>query len=204
MVQAEITNTAFPWQQIYDEFPIDTSEPFPHPWKYKQHGRRLPGRKLATNPEFQIRLLQLLPGTYHHPVVCNFVPTTLRLEYKKEDLESKPQYFALSYAAQDTTVFQPIKINNKLFGVPENVFLALKRVRVEKVPTLLWIGGICINRSSPEEKRWHAFYLKEIIENALMVYAWLGEERATGGFEELMEGIGVPLANDPAAPEESS
>lgn len=111
MVQAAQTNTAFRSQRVYDECPLAlVNDP--------------------KDPNFQIRIIELAPGKYHEPIVCEFLVTPLKGELRH-------RYRALSYASEETTVYQPIRLNNKLFGIPQNLVLALKRLRREKIPVPL-------------------------------------------------------------------
>jgi hypothetical protein len=111
MVQPDQSNTAFPRQPIYDECPL-----------------ALPYDTKA--PNFQIRLIELAPGDYRETISCKFFIASLGKPLQQE-------YTALSYATEDTTVCQPIRLNGKLFSTPPTLVLALKRMRKRDEPVIL-------------------------------------------------------------------
>ncbi|KAK0655050.1 hypothetical protein B0T16DRAFT_486723 [Cercophora newfieldiana] len=78
----------------------------------------------------KIRVIELLPGQYHETISCKFSTVTLKDP-------PKPGYVALTYATEDPTVYQPIKLNDKLFAIPDNLVLALKRIRSKTTPIFL-------------------------------------------------------------------
>ncbi|KAK4451321.1 hypothetical protein QBC34DRAFT_459047 [Podospora aff. communis PSN243] len=122
---------------------------------------------LRFDDEWQIRLIELAPGRYTDTVCCRFVVRT-------KSNADKYKYTALSYATED--MYQPIKVNGWLFGIPANLVLALKRQRNEANPKYIWAGGICINILNPQERTWHAVHSREIWQNASFRTLWIGEE----------------------------
>jgi len=112
----------------------------------------------------------------------------LSLRLKAFSVPKLPQYKALSYTwgkatceeSSDNQNNNPpaiyhIKINNKVFGVSENLYDALQQLRTEDVG-YLWVDAICINQIDPEERASQVLLMGDIYSDAERVIVWLGKD----------------------------
>lgn len=129
-----------------------------------------------------IRLLTLHAGgslPLSSPVECELRVVTL----PDADSGVSCPYYALSYAWQEpqTLWFAPptyfrISCNNIQIGVPENLFVALVRLRQKfQEPVAIWIDYLCIDQSSTSERAQQVALMQEIFNLASEVLIWLGE-----------------------------
>ncbi|KAH9216066.1 heterokaryon incompatibility protein-domain-containing protein, partial [Leptodontidium sp. 2 PMI_412] len=111
-------------------------------------------------------------------------------------LEESPQYHALSYPWQDSTLnvsFDDpeandskvtidgfILLNNQLVEVTPSLWIALWHFRLiaqqwlVQLHTAFWIDALCINQSDIEERAHQVSIMGDIYKNAECVHAWLG------------------------------
>lgn len=68
----------------------------------------------------EIRLLKILPGSWHDPVSCEIVYVSL---------DDKPDYVALSYAWGDSKVTHPVTVDGQEHSITMNLFHGLRRLR---------------------------------------------------------------------------
>lgn len=125
------------------------------------------GRELR---EKEFRLLKLAPGIGDEPINC-----TLTCHNIEDDIP----YIGLSYAWGLVDVVHAITCNDNKFIVSKNVYTALRNLRelilLEQYDRRVWIDGICINQSDPDEKTQQVRMMQKVYKNAAIVVAWLGE-----------------------------
>ena len=120
--------------------------------------------------EKEFRLLKLAPGISDEPINC-----TLTCHNIDDDIP----YIGLSYSWGLVDVVHAITCNDNNFIVSKNVYTALRNLRelilLEQYDRRVWIDGICINQSDPDEKTQQVRMMQHIYKNAAIVVAWLGE-----------------------------
>jgi hypothetical protein len=115
--------------------------------------------------DHSIRLLKLLPGSFH---------SVIEIELMEVSLYALPDYEALSYAWDSETPDRQAICEGKELAITQNCTEALRRLRGSK-PRLLWIDSICIDQSSWEERNHQVQRMGEIYSKAKSVIIWLGE-----------------------------
>lgn len=118
----------------------------------------------------QIRLLALLPGEFHAPVLVAIETTYLTSQII-------PPYNALSYswgAVDDTVSIQVGEFGDDTLAIPRNLGIALPYLRHIERPRVLWIDAICIDQRNPEERGHQVERMADIFRMATQVIAWLG------------------------------
>jgi hypothetical protein len=68
------------------------------------------------------------------------------------DLDSQPEYRALSYEWGSSTPTVTIQCNDSNFEVTTNLAAALHRLRKLDGPKIFWIDALCINQKDLEER----------------------------------------------------
>ncbi|ORY13702.1 heterokaryon incompatibility protein-domain-containing protein, partial [Clohesyomyces aquaticus] len=124
---------------------------------------------LTTGPE-DIRLLQLLPGTYDEPIVCNLFQIDSLTLY---------EYEALSYVWGPNENPSVIYVNDWQLAVTKNLEMALRSLRDENNSRILWIDAICIDQTSILEKTEQVGRMGDIYKAAKKVLVFLGPESET-------------------------
>lgn len=114
-----------------------------------------------------IRILEIRPGSGIDLVFCRL--RTVRLS-------EKPRYQALSYCWGDPTFNQLIQCNEKPFAITTNLHVALKQLRHNTEPRILWADAICINQQNTNERNQQVRLMRQIYEMAERVVVWLGAE----------------------------
>lgn len=129
----------------------------------------------------QIRLVELLPGPLHSPILCKL---------KRVQYDESTEYNCLSYTWGSDE--DPIIIQLKAEGgnvadlsVTRNLGIALRHLRQEDGPRTLWIDALCINQNDVEEKRQQVALMPVIYGSADRVLVWLGP--GTHGSDRIMD-----------------
>ena len=138
---------------------------------------------LTLNIEDDFRLVEIQPGTSTDPVSCHLFSTRLR------DL---PTYEALSYTWGDQGNKELVTCKEGdqesfSLAVTANCALALRRLRLEDSPRVVWIDSICINQSKISERNHQVGLMGRIYSQASMVVIYLGE--ATEDSDEALDWI---------------
>jgi hypothetical protein len=115
----------------------------------------------------EIRLLTLRPGNKGDPVQLGIETTSLGLA---------GDYTCLSYAWGPPDPNRAVEVNGYPFGVRENLYLALLRLRLRDNARRLWIDALCINQDDVKEREAQVSIMQHIYENATDVIAWIGED----------------------------
>lgn len=120
-----------------------------------------------------IRLLELDKGLPGSPVSGSLRETRL-----PEDLDSSPEYTALSYTwgSPEDVCPQPIWIDGQPMQVRNNLMAALQALRHHDESMTLWIDAICINQCDIPEKNHQVASMARIYRAAEAVKIWLGPD----------------------------
>ncbi|KAI1096748.1 HET-domain-containing protein [Rostrohypoxylon terebratum] len=115
----------------------------------------------------EIRCVTICPGTWNDVIECDLqiVP-----------LNDSPQYEALSYFWGDPSKTRNITIEGRSFQITENLYFALRRLRLESSPRIMWIDAICINQKDDDEKSVQVAMMGRIYANCRKAVMWLGED----------------------------
>lgn len=115
--------------------------------------------------EAQVRLLTLHPGQFDEDIRCSLHAVSLT---------SKPQYEALSYVWGDAAETLPVIVDSHEKQVTTNLEAALRHLRWQEKPRILWIDAICINQDDIEERSAQVPMMGDVYRQAASVIVWLG------------------------------
>ena len=104
-------------------------------------------------------------GEHSDPVCCNLqvVPLHANISYE-----------ALSYCWGDAKQTLPISINSHTLPVTINLRAALRHLRRETAPRMLWVDAICIDQNELAERGSQVAMMAQIYRNATRTVVWLG------------------------------
>lgn len=122
-------------------------------------------KQLVKRTDF--RLIRLLPGQRHDPIVC---------EISRLSLEDHPPYEAVSYTWGDQSMKEPIFTQAGPLQVTLNCKAALVDLRDRYQDRQLWIDAICINQTDNAEKNHQVPLISTIYSKADRVLIHLGSE----------------------------
>lgn len=114
-----------------------------------------------------IRIIEIRPGSDIDLVYCRL--RTVRLS-------EKPRYEALSYCWGDPTFNQQIQCNEQRLPITTNLYAALKQLRYNTEPRILWADAICINQHDTDERNQQVRLMRQVYQIAERVVVWLGAE----------------------------
>ncbi|KAI1880607.1 hypothetical protein JX265_000847 [Neoarthrinium moseri] len=134
----------------------------------------------------QIRILNLLPGSWEDPVRCNTFVVSL---------DEHPIYHALSYVWGDPDVTREIYFNGVETLITTNLFDALRRQRCLDKVVKIWADALCINQADMGEKGHQVQNMGDIFSHAELGIMWLGETEIPG-FEEIDQLCGNMVENE--------
>jgi len=113
-----------------------------------------------------IRLLTLEPpGKSDSSIKCTLQDATFA---------QKPKYEALSYTWGDGAATMRILVNGQDFEVGQNLYDALKHLRLGGRARTIWVDAICINQSDITEKNQQIRMMPITYSRASQVLIWLG------------------------------
>ena len=119
----------------------------------------------------EFRVLRLLPGELVDEIRCSVA---------KYSLNAPPQYEALSYTWGASHYGRTIIVNGvSNFPVTDNLFSALRRLRRQDQPRVLWVDAICINQHDIEERNSQVSQMGEIYRATGTLLIWLGDDDRT-------------------------
>ncbi|KFA45742.1 hypothetical protein S40293_09460 [Stachybotrys chartarum IBT 40293] len=113
-----------------------------------------------------IRVLVLDSGIYDDDIKCCL---------KQVDLGKKPPFIALSYVWGNPNECAPIECNGATVQVTDNLAAALRRLRHNNDPVVVWADALCINQKDNEEKALQVGMMDEIYSAATQVVVYVGE-----------------------------
>ena len=154
----------------------------------------------------EIRLMTLLPGGFGSKVRI----TIRNIRLSKS---SKPVYEALSYTWGSVIDRDYVYVQNdngeKALAITSNLAEALRHLRYEDRPRVLWIDAICVDQNNTAERGHQVLRMADIYRQASRVVIWLGLERnnSTLAMQELnalgqsiemdwIRGVAKPLSGD--------
>lgn len=118
-----------------------------------------------------IRLLVLAPGNFDDPIACDFLfASVFRL----------PKFEALSYCWGDQRNRDAIHLCGITYLVTKNLLAALRYLRYENQPRVLWVDALCINQADSDELNHQILHMRTIYSQATSVVAWVGGEEWNG------------------------
>lgn len=124
----------------------------------------------------EIRLLELLPGNYTDTIRCRITVASIEV-----DPNQGPRYDALSYVwGEESSARRLIIIDDCHRGecklmVTENLFFALRRLRLTSATRTLWVDAVSINQKDNEEKNVQVAMMRDIYARARQTFVWLGK-----------------------------
>lgn len=126
------------------------------------------------------RILELLPGISDAPLRCQIQEVSWR---------QNPEYEALSYAWGPPIFSKHVEetASDSILRVTENLFDALRFLRYDAEPRILWVDAICIDQSNATEKGHQVAQMGKIYKNAQSVAIWLGKEECNAAVNLLEE-----------------
>jgi len=140
-----------------------------------------------------IRLFLLHPGGFDDDIQI-----TITLPVFDLDKEYPFEYEALSYAwgSEEDPVAIIVNRNFKLH-VTRNLESALRHLRYQHVPRILWIDAICINQKDVNERSHQVSFMGDVYRRARQVVIWLGlEENDSTYAMEYMEKLSSKIDVD--------
>jgi hypothetical protein len=104
------------------------------------------------------------------------------------DIETAPEYIALSYTWGSPNELQTIYIDDKPFVVRQNLFDFLDIFRLEETNTRhLWIDQLCIDQMAVDERNHQVRLMSQIYQKSKFVVMWLGASSETHAIVFLAE-----------------
>jgi hypothetical protein len=136
--------------------------------------------------EQEIRLLQLQgPFAADSPVRCTLQTVSL---------DTKPEYWALSYMWGKPTITENIIINGRQVAVTINLALALKQSGLSFGSVSVWADAVCIDQHNLSERSQQVSIMRRIYEEAQTVISWVGLGDETSKYAiNLMDRMGSVL-----------
>jgi hypothetical protein len=114
----------------------------------------------------KIRILDLLPGKEDDRIEC---------EIREVSLSDGIEYEALSYVWGDKRNGRWIRIAGRQFEVTDNLYDALRRLRISNSKRALWVDQLCIIQSDNEEKTHQVNLMRLIYKSCSQCLIWLGD-----------------------------
>jgi len=121
-------------------------------------------------------------------------------EITSVSLDEKPDYIALSYAWEDTTLARPLLLNGRSFHATASLDVALRQIRKMQFEgrmsrlQYIWVDAICINQEDEVEKSWQVQNMNRIFEEAEYTLVWLGPSSAESRKAmEALEHVGLTI-----------
>ena len=143
--------------------------------------QRLPSQR-------SIRLLHLHPRTE-----VNHIETTLSVH----SLIDLPSYESLSYCWGNKGGY-PILCNSCPITIQQNLFHALRALRLRDAERILWVDAVCINQNDNTERSSQVQLMRQIYQSSIRVVVWLGEhaQDSEQGVELLLQIQRLAVEND--------
>ena len=116
----------------------------------------------------QIRLLVVDAGQALDEIRCSLLPVYLR--------DDCPKYEALSYTWGSCYSPRHISLNRSPFTITSNLYGALKRLRRNDTPRILWVDALSIDQSNISERGEQVLLMRLIYSYAFNVIIWLGKD----------------------------
>ncbi|KAL9621495.1 MAG: hypothetical protein Q9160_004025 [Pyrenula sp. 1 TL-2023] len=122
------------------------------------------------------RILYLFPSADFNAPLQGYLQ---EIDLSKAGGDECPEYECLSYTwgepPQASEPFYSIVINLRKVAIRENLFQALKRLRLQSYPRMLWIDALSIRQDDLLEKAQQVQMISKIFHQAIRLLVWLGE-----------------------------
>jgi hypothetical protein len=125
-----------------------------------------------------IRLLFLLPGSFSSRVMVKLH----EIPFSGPSTHPSIVYEALSYTWGSLNNTKPIYVENDAtrscytLQVTSNLEEALRYLRFEDKPRVLWVDAVCVDQSNMIDRSYHVGRMAHIYPSATRVIIWLGPE----------------------------
>ncbi|KAK5682035.1 hypothetical protein LTR17_027417 [Elasticomyces elasticus] len=120
----------------------------------------------------EIRLLDIFPPKQQSVNSGEHVSCRLH----RVDLDSKPQFNALSYTWGDKAVRTDIYVNGVITSVTANLESALRHLRRADQVVTIWADALCIHQEDTVEKAHQVRRMHNVYSKARRTVVWLGPE----------------------------
>ncbi|KAF5543805.1 heterokaryon incompatibility (het-6OR allele) [Fusarium mexicanum] len=117
--------------------------------------------------EREIRLAHIHNGKWQDPISCDFKCT-------KIERHGTQSYSALSYVWGSSRAEETIQIDGYDHDISINLACAIRQLRDERSPVLIWIDALCINQCDIRERSLQVAMMRDIYESAQHVIVFLG------------------------------
>ena len=159
------------WDRQWDRYkeaarliPLSPVPPHRKSRPSKAKGITYPSKRLHGD---EIRLLVLQPAQLWKRIRCSL---------KTVRLNNAPDFEALSYCWGDSTRGKTVSLEGEArFDVTDNLWHALRRLRLRSECRVLWIDSLCINQADLEERGQQIQLMLDIYQSAKTVIVWFGE-----------------------------
>ncbi|KAK4619455.1 hypothetical protein CLAFUW4_11218 [Fulvia fulva] len=109
--------------------------------------------------------------------------TQLQLSLRSWRLSDVPHYATLSYTWADKEDTRDVLVNNAVFVITKNCWLALTRLRkLAKESNYFWIDAICINQLDERERSAQVNIMGRIYRGSSVTYVLLSEHGLAGRY----------------------
>ncbi|KAH8821301.1 heterokaryon incompatibility protein-domain-containing protein [Xylogone sp. PMI_703] len=115
----------------------------------------------------EIRVVHLEQGSWTDPISCHLETVSL---------DSNDPYDCLSYVWGGSTEWRTIKLNGQVVGVTDNLFVALRRMRLSDKSRVIWIDQLAINQDDLVERTQQVLLMGRVYSQSSSTFLWLGEE----------------------------
>ncbi|KAF8853909.1 HET-domain-containing protein [Acephala macrosclerotiorum] len=122
-----------------------------------------------------IRILTLFPDEHRtSEIQCELKSAKILDTNGSPTIESP--FYALSYTWGEPDFCHTIICNGSEIKITQNLFDALRQLRLKEKSRTLWVDAICINQENTNEKSIQVPLMKNIYQQATAVIIWLGLE----------------------------
>ncbi|KAK3217493.1 hypothetical protein GRF29_1g3204794 [Pseudopithomyces chartarum] len=114
----------------------------------------------------EIRLIKISSGEWSDPISCELV---------RDSLSSVRPYHALSYVWGSAQITRPIFLDGQPWNATVNLESALRHLRLQLLPTYLWVDALCINQIDDGERTHQVDLMGTIYRSCKGVLVYLGD-----------------------------
>ncbi|KAH6716700.1 heterokaryon incompatibility protein [Leptodontidium sp. MPI-SDFR-AT-0119] len=116
----------------------------------------------------EFRILFLLPSTEEASII--------ECQLRQASFDSRESFEALSYVWGDPEFTSVIKLNGILFSITPRLEEALRHLRYQDKPRMLWVDALCIDQANNNERRYQVGLMRQIYSNCTSGILWLGAD----------------------------
>ncbi|KAI1061336.1 hypothetical protein LB507_011289 [Fusarium sp. FIESC RH6] len=124
---------------------------------------------------FEVRLALLHQGAWQDSICCTFQYCTLQHEPIDPVLNRNQHFSALSYVWGTSKTRETIQVDGHDLTIGVNLACAIRHLRDERRPILIWIDAICINQDDITERNSQVAMMRHIYARAQRVIVFLGD-----------------------------